>query len=351
MDSSISHSRFPIPWTALRLLLALGAAFLLSIAYLFYGNPEIGLYKEAIRIKQAWAKQLTRQYGNKTVIYGGSSCAFSIDGERLLKRDRIAAVNMGLHAGLKPTMLTNWALSETRPGDTLIVAIEPGLLAAPLDSSPLAIQLSVAAHSIGWLEAPWLDQPFTKASLISALRPSGYHVFVMLGKIVKGLPPYRYSVSDIHPSGWMTTAERRSFGGGGEDEKPVLKLSHEAENLLRWLRDWAASHHVRLAYSLPWSYAAPSDLIGAQKNNIYFLRQVEQYLPVLKDPVMGACSTREYFADTPNHLTSEGAALRTDSLAQQLKTWEVWKEGELEVFSRKFSEKGGVAETSRIQGM
>ena len=188
MDSFILRSKTHIPWGALRLLVAAGVALLASVAYLNYGNPQITFYKKTIQIKQTWAHKLTQQYGNKTLIFGGSSCAFSIDGERLLEKHQIPTVNMGLHAGLRPTMLTNWALSETSPGDTLIVAIEPSLLTDPLDSLPLAIQLSYAIHSPAWLDAPWLDHPVSRVSSLFALRPSGYNLLVRLGRIIKRLP-------------------------------------------------------------------------------------------------------------------------------------------------------------------
>ena len=311
------------------LLAAAGCSFLVSLVYLFNWNPEVRFFEKAAKIKQAWADKMTREHGMKMVVYGGSSCAFSIDGERLLEKHGIPAVNMGLHAGFRPTMLTNWALSETRPGDTLVVAIEPGLLSGPQGSLPFAIQFSYAMGSPAWLNGPWLEHPVSLASSLFALRPSGYHVFIMLGKLMKGMPLYRYAPSDIHASGWLTTSDRRSIenasGKGGD-----LRLSSEAVGLLQWLRNWSEVHHVRLAYSLPWVYAAPESVASCQRNNLVFLQQVAQFLPVLKDAGLGVFSERLYFADTPLHLSPEGAALRTDSLAKQLKAWDVWTPDQLQ---------------------
>ena len=103
------HFKNLIPFRALRLLVTAGIAFLLALGYLFYGNPEMRFFSKAAGVKKAWAQKMTREHGAKTLIFGGSSCAFSIDGEQLLREDGIPMVNMGLHAGLMPTVLTNWA--------------------------------------------------------------------------------------------------------------------------------------------------------------------------------------------------------------------------------------------------
>lgn len=328
MDLFTLRFKTKIPWFALRLLLVAGVVILASLAYSCLWNPEVSVYKKAIEVKRAWSHKITQEYGAKTVIFGGSSCSFSINGERLLEQHRIPVANLGLHAGLRPTFITNFAISETRPGDTLIVALEPNLLTRPFDLPSLAVQLGYAIHLPSWVEGPWLESSVSKASAFFALRPSAYYIFVMLGKLSRGMPLYRYKPSDIHPSGWMTTDYRRSFNIG-KDDGPRPQLSKEGENLLQWLRDWSAAHHVRIAYSLPWMYVAPEDIDYNLKRNTVYLEQVSQFIPVLKDPRLGICP-REYFADTNYHLTVEAAAMRTDSLAQQLKSWDVWTSDELQ---------------------
>lgn len=331
MDSFISPFRANIPWLALKLLAAAVVAIIISFGYTYYLNPEVEFWKSAISIKRNWAHKLTKEYGSKVVIYGGSSCAFSIDGQHLLEQHRIPTVNMGLHAGLKPTVLTNWALSETLPNDTLIVAIEPTLLTSPLDSPSFAVQLSYAMHSPVWLDGAWMEHPASRISSLLSVRPSGCHIFTVANKAIRGLPLYGYDSSDIHPSGWMTTNRRTS--NVKTKDLPGPCLSREGENLLRWLRDWSTSHHVRLAYSLPWMYVSPRDIADSKRCNLAFLLQVSQFMPILKDRSLGVCSSAEYFADTNYHLTCQAAALRTDSLAQELKTWDVWTVDELKNYS------------------
>jgi hypothetical protein len=52
-------------------------------------------------------------------------------------------------------------------------------------------------------------------------------------------------------------------------------------------------------------------------------------MPVLKDPQLGANTNSDLYADTVWHLTTPGAQLRTDSLAEAITNWDVWTADEL----------------------
>ena len=54
------------------------------------------------------------------------------------------------------TVLTESVLEHLRPGDTLIVSIEPGLLTAPLDQTALGVQFSFAVRHPNWVLNPVL---------------------------------------------------------------------------------------------------------------------------------------------------------------------------------------------------
>jgi hypothetical protein len=308
----------------------LGIAFVTwvaCVAYTFNYDPGIVFWKQAVRIKQAWAQKMTREHGAKILVYGGSSCSFSIDGESLLEKHGLPVVNMGLEAGDGAKMLTQWALSETRPGDTLIVALEPGLLTRASEESSSAVQLSYAMGKPDWIKnidgSPY---PGLVSSLLM-LRPGALTLCIHVGKILRGDPGYRYKIKNVHPSGWIQTDVR--------DARPdqistPQEISPAMQHYLQALSDWCKIRHVRLAYSLPWLYVTPAHLSDFQKDNLSFLIRVSNYMPVLKDPVLGACSTPEYFADTAWHLTGQGAQVRNEAFARQIQTWDVWSKSELE---------------------
>ena len=66
-----------------------------------------------------------------------------------------------------------------------------------------------------------------------------------------------------------------------------------------------------------------------QRLNAGLALSIAEFLPVLRDPRLGAYTVREHFADTELHLTAEGAERRTDELADLVKHWRVWTIEEL----------------------
>src|SRR5437660_11861053 len=82
MVLSILHSKRRVPWLALKLVLVALIAWLLGGLYTYRLDPELRFFKCAARIKQQHARNLTKTYGHKTLIYGGASWMFLIDTEK-----------------------------------------------------------------------------------------------------------------------------------------------------------------------------------------------------------------------------------------------------------------------------
>lgn len=333
MRSSTSPSELPrlrlAPWLAATAVVSLLAA----AAYTLWLNPEIRFYRHAAVTKRAWAEGLRTNHSAVTVVYGASSCAFALDGERLRDRHGLAVANFGLHAGMEPLFLTAFALESTRPGDTLVVALEPPLLRAPFESPDLAAQMGMAlgaprlihASALTGQRVRWVD------NLVS-LRPGAYHLFTLAGKILLGRPLYRYAPRDVSPSGWQQTAERRPITP--IDAVPATGLSPDARRLLTDLRRWADANHVTVFYAIPWGWTTADHADATRRANARFLRDIADHVPVLHDPTLGVHPVREHFADTEWHLTSEGAVLRTDAFARQLRERRCWTLQELDALAR-----------------
>jgi hypothetical protein len=316
-----------MPKRALILLAAALLSWLAAAAFIFRLDPEVDLGRKVLARKRAWAMRCDGLFPQKTVVYGGSSCAFSIDGQRLEDRFGRPTVNMALGAGLGPAMLTNLALPACREGDTLIVALEPGLITTPFKPLMSATHLAYAMGERGLLfnparlpgDAQWPGELFT-------LRPDATRTVSILGKLLTRQPMYRYKIEEVEPSGYQWTEVRVPISGP-PDQGP--HLSDDARALFAHLRQHAAAHRLTLRYSLPWCFSAPELAAGRRSENIALIREIQRFTPVLRDPALGVQTDREWFADTPHHLSRAAAQTRTDSLGEQLKADAVWEEGAL----------------------
>jgi len=323
MPLSISHSSNGVPWKAARLLGVAVAAWAVGALYTVRANPELVFFRRCAAVKQLWAQKLDLEYTNKVVFCGGSSCNTSVDGERLLNQHGLPSLNMGLGAGMGAEVLTHYAQTAVRTGDTLVVGLEPDLLAGPLRIESLGAQFGLSIGEPSLLRDPnrvdWL-------SALLDLRPGGYHTFTLVTKVLLRRPLFSYFASEIHPSGWHEVGARRII----RSLKEAPKLSKKGLSWLVGLNEWCVQRKVRVAYALPWGYCSPEDLKRFQGSNLRFLYEVAAAMPVLKDPSFGANTNLEYFADTPSHPTAQGAALRTDELAREIKSWTIWTRDELD---------------------
>ena len=116
MASFTSHFKGRIPARAALWLALAAAAWALCVVNNYWFNPYIQVCVKGAEIKNQWADKMTREHGAKTVIFGGSSCAFSIDGERALERYQLPLVNDGTTAAFGAGVAVEFALGHCRPG-------------------------------------------------------------------------------------------------------------------------------------------------------------------------------------------------------------------------------------------
>lgn len=323
MASSTSHFRRVAPWWALQLLGVAVVTWALGAAYTVRLNPEIAFWRRGDALKRQWAQRLSAMRTNKIVIFGGSACATSVEPRRLLERHGIPALNLGLGAGMGAKVLTRYALHALQPGDTLIVALEPELLSSTLDLEPLGVQFSFATDQLGLIEG---DKGIDWPSALVGLRPGGYHLVTLLGKILLRQPLYRYAQTEFEDDGWHKVAARRDLG---VPSIPVNRLSAAGKAWLAYINRECARRNVRVAYTLPWQFCTPENLVATQRQNLLFLSEVSAVLPALREPSLGTHSVREHFADTNFHPTANAAAMRTDELAASLSSWSLWSSNEI----------------------
>jgi len=312
----------------LKLLIVAVMTWAACAAYMLWLNPEIRFYNQLAAVQDAWSQKMDREYGRKVVVFGGSSCMFSIVGEQMLESYDLPTVNRGLAAGMRAKIPALNAIHDLRRGDTLIVALEPGLLTVRAEPSSLAAEFSYVRGHSEWATRSALGLPGVgRASALLALRPGCSHVLTFIAKIVQGRELYRYKMADASPSGWMRTKVRVPVSDPpGHD--PLL--SNDTRQFLSALRVWCGERGVRVAYSLPWGYAPAEQVEAFRKDNLSMLLQIAEFIPIIKDTWLGADTNAGHFADSAWHLNEEGSRLRTDELGRAVQQWSVWSLQELQ---------------------
>jgi hypothetical protein len=326
MPSFTLRSNRQVPWRLVVLVCVTLGVLSASAVYTLCFNPEVVFFKGVALKKLAWSQKITGEYGKKLVVYGGSSCTFSIDAERLTQIHHLPAVNAGLAAGMGPKVLTQFALSQAKMGDTLVVALEAALLTGYTDTPSLGNQFSVAMGHMEWLDGPGGAERASRLSALLALRPGGYHFFTLVGKCFSTKPLYRYSINEVSPGGWQHTPVRIAFP---KPPLPSPTLPPDARRFLEDLKEVCQKKGIKVFYSLSWGFVPAEDLAAAQRANARLLLSISELIPVLKDPRLGCDAVREHFADTAAHLVVEAAELRTDDLADQIQNLRVWSREEL----------------------
>ncbi|HEX4140418.1 MAG TPA: hypothetical protein VHY09_08730 [Candidatus Methylacidiphilales bacterium] len=321
-------SRFSgvVPWRLAMALATMVAAWLACAFYTFEFDPELGTIHYVYRQKLAFARQLDQSPTPKMVFAGGSSCAHQINTELLNGTYRLPSVNLGQNAGLGFYVNTAIGISQVRPGDSLVLAIEPSTF-ADATITKLGYEFT-ATTRVPKLRAGLaiLGANFTRREEINAMRPGLYHLVTLMAKIALRQPLDRMKPTDLKPDGYEDVTDRRNLVGL---QAGPVELPPATQQALRQLVTWAAQNHVRVAYLMPWGYYHPGDEAKARIYNREFLLKMASIMPVLRDEKLGVWDRVQDFADTEVHLDPDGAARRTEYLAPILTQWQTFDRSEL----------------------
>ncbi len=297
--------------------------------YVLKLSPEVELYTYAAHKKIAFARKLDERGLAKIVVCGGSSCAFGINTDVMQQKFGLPVVNFGMHAGMGAPVLAGLALKYTKPGDTLIVSLEPHLLFISFDWPALGDQISYALKDPELCAGGPLHLSRKGAfGIFLTMRPGAQNMLLFLPRELSHLKVI-YSKSTFSPSGWQ------SFDGHAEP-KPVTMataLSADAEKLLARLAGYCQQNKIRVAYAIPWLYCDGTQLPTYKSMFSKYLIQVSRFIPVLKDPTLGIDTDPEDFADSSNHLRPRGATRRGEELAKLIQRWSIWSSTDLAAYS------------------
>lgn len=284
-------------------------------------NPEVQSLKFAYKVKTEFSRKLDESPEPKIIFVGGSSCAHQLD-TTLLNRDfKLRSVNMGHLAGMGMYVNTAIGMAQARPGDSLVLALEPGTL-SDAGITQLGYQFLSATDSGSirrQLEA--LNAKFSENDEINALRPGLYNLVTLMAKLIMRQPLIRFDEQGLSPDGFEEEAARRHLDGMSAAPVP---LAPGAQDLLRRVTDWGRQNQVRVAYLMPWGLYQKDQEEQARQENRRLLTKIDTLIPVLRDDKLGVWDKPGDFSDTELHLTLDGAMYRTTYLAPILLQWQLF---------------------------
>ena len=295
----------------LLLLVVLSAALACGWAYTALVNPEMRWLLSLHEVKRAAAE---RAEGERVLVMGGSSVLFGVDTDELSRLLGKPAVNLGMHAGMGGLALLGYADSYSRPGDLLVISLEPDLLEGDVRTQRLGDQFLFLAGLSRYAQGG--DPPLAPRGRLAPLEaglsvcaPGLRQLANHAGKWAAGRKMYRYG--DLRPNASGYLPEKISM-----DFPPVrdgIAMSPQWRDALAAFVAGQQARGVRVVYSLPWFLVDdPAAACGG------YLKDLNAFLPIVRDYDWAAMRERANYSDTPAHLSVEGGELRTRALARAL---------------------------------
>lgn len=313
-------------------ILVLALAAVLSAAFSWHAKRhwqvESAFFSEAIRKSERYADSLRADHPNLFIVFGGSTSRTSWIPSVLLEEFGVPAVNFGLHAGFGPHVIAELAMREAKPGDTVVVAFEPSILARD-EAAPPTGGADLFLHEKG---LSFRDGRFFRLDpthLVQYLQGNTRYNLFMAMKKLRRMKPYRYNVAEnLHDDGWMEVRERRPLPFDSEPRPAApIRLGAAGRDLLLSIRDECEQRGCSAVYALPPRLEGNPNAPAA---NAALLLDILPILPVVRDPLLGCNPHPDEFADTAQHPLRPGALRATRSLGPTIIDGNFWNIGELE---------------------
>lgn len=307
-------------------LLVLALAVILSAAFSWHAKRhwqvESAFFSEAIRASERYAETLRADGQNPFIVFGGSTSRTSWIPSVLREEFGVPVVNFGLHAGFGPRVIAELAMREAQPGDTVVVAFEPAILARDETATPTSgVDLFLHEEGLSFRCGRFFQ--LVPAHFVQYLQGNTRYNLFMLMKHLRGMKPYRYVASEnLHDDGWMEVLERRplTFDPAPRTVRPI-RLGAAGRDLLLSIRAECERRGCRAVYALPPRLDGNPNAPAAHSSLILDILPI---LPVVRDPLLGCNPNPDEFADTPQHPIRPGALRATRSLGAALAGNDFW---------------------------
>lgn len=299
---------------ALKLLLLIA----IMAAYVVYLIPQYEYSYNAALIDKV--DRLESIEGPKIVLIGNSNVAFGFDSAVIEEAMGMPVVNMGLHGGMGNKFHDDMMEYNVTPGDIYVVN-HISYWRYDYIESPLLAWTTFENHLKLWRLMKKTDYS------------NMYHSFsAYVKKIIsrrnnfiddsKASEDNAYLRSSFNEYGDIATYREPTYGDYSADIYPPSVDISEVEALNEWKKYLEERGATLLIAGFPihidqWPEYADENYMDSYQAELIDKMDCD----VISD-WRDYCYTSEYFYDTPYHLTSEGARLRSEQLVKDLQKWQ-----------------------------
>jgi hypothetical protein len=275
-----------------------------------------------------YGETLRNKYKNCYVIFGGSTVATGIIPSQIEQNHNVPIINAGSNLGIGGALITRLALEQVRSGDTILVALEPPVLAHYNDvMTKQASDFFVAQNGLDFNKNNFFELEIQHA--IEYIQGDTRYFVYMWMKRILNMPLFRYvNEENISLDGWLEVKEQRPLPPVMKNPAPVVatQLSETGRAYLLKLKQFAETIDTDICYVFPTMYR-PN--INAKYSNAALALEILEIMPIIKDADFGISTNHALFADTQQHPLKLESQRISHNLGMALKNNIFWDKLEL----------------------
>ncbi len=293
---------------------------------------------QLISVKEALADA---EPAPRTLVLGGSSSLFGVSAEKIERATGRPTINMGLHAGLRLDKVLAIGRQVAKPGDLIILTLEPGYLTCGADSwSSWQVRNAVAWDRDYFTARPLKERveavlsagdPNLPVDMVSAWLGARFHAKSVMSRVEaldpamtnkdlssirRGLLPkeFVYSADNLNANGDIGGTDRADYFGDGFDRTTP---GHICAGPLKMLGDFnrdMKSHNIRVvAANVPYLVrgSVPADWVNAEQA---YRADLASAGIDLVDSRQDVFFPPEAFFNSAGHLNAHARDIRTEKL-------------------------------------
>ncbi len=314
--------------------IALSLGVTTNVCFNVYFNRDFIFFSKLVDASTNWEEKLRKTHPRVYVIAGGSSTRTGVDPQLILDEFNIPIVTASLGAGYGMDGNLELALTHLRAHDTLIIAMEPLLIAKSAKSMlpAMGAKMLLKMRGLDLYRSPFLD--INSSNFLYPFSGNSPAIASHIAKTLTEEEGKRYSYDEhsiIHQSGWMevTRSKRRHHRATIPDhakDLDVYSLNNDARLSFQRVLEYAKANQIGVIALVPRFYADES----ARANTLWLsLSLTRMGIPVLYDKKMGVETDVTLMADTVNHLKAEGMRDNSREIGANLRDQRFWTEKEL----------------------